>query len=74
MLSLASSLAGSCVLFFPHFEDYSPSKTKNVPYSNRILPWLTDFGPLPWQAKQTVSAWCQLGVSFSLPHRQAKFC
>ena len=31
-----------------------------VPYSNRIWPWLTEFGPLPWQAKQTVSALCQL--------------
>ena len=27
---------------------------------------VTEFGPLPWQAKQT--------VSFSLPHRRAKFC
>ena len=31
-----------------------------VPYSNRISPWLTEFGPLPWQTKQTVSALCQL--------------
>ena len=22
-----------------------------LPYSNRISPWLTEFGPLPWQAK-----------------------
>ena len=27
-----------------------------IPYSNRISQWLTEFGPLPWQAKQTVSA------------------
>ena len=27
-----------------------------LPYSNRISPWLTEFGPLQWQAKQTVSA------------------
>ena len=33
---------------------------KQLPYSNRISPWLTEFGPLPWQAKQTVSAHCQL--------------
>ena len=26
-----------------------------LPYSNRISPWLTEFGPLPWQAKQTVA-------------------
>ena len=32
----------------------------NIPYSNRISPWLTEFGPLPWQAKQTMSALCQL--------------
>ena len=31
-----------------------------LPYSNRISPWLTEFGPLPWQAKQTTSALCQL--------------
>ena len=31
-----------------------------LPYSNRISPWLTEFGPLLWQAKQTVSALCQL--------------
>ena len=31
-----------------------------VPYSNRIWPWITEFGPLPWQAKQTTSALCQL--------------
>ena len=31
-----------------------------VPYTNRIWPGLTEFGPLPWQAKQTVSALCQL--------------
>ena len=31
-----------------------------VPYSNRISPWLTEFGPLPWQAKQTVSDLCKL--------------
>ena len=43
-------------------------------YSNRILPWLTEFGLLSWQAKQT--ALCQLCVSFSLPHwhKRAKFC
>ena len=35
-------------------------------YSNRILPWLTEFSLLSWQAKQT--ALCQLCVSFSLPH------
>ena len=31
-----------------------------LPYSNRISPLLTEFGPLLWQAKQTVSAPCQL--------------
>ena len=31
-----------------------------LPYSNRISPCLTEFGPLPWQAKQTVSVLCQL--------------
>ena len=30
----------------------------SIPYSNRISPLLTEFGPLPWQAKQTVSALC----------------
>ena len=33
---------------------------EQLPYSNRISQWLTEFGPLPWQAKQTVSALCQL--------------
>ena len=31
-----------------------------VPYSNRISPWITEFGPLLWQAKQTVSGLCKL--------------
>ena len=31
-----------------------------ISYSNRISPWFTEFGPLPWQAKQTVSTLCQL--------------
>ena len=38
-------------------------KSKNMqslPYSNRISPWLTAFGPLPWQVKQSLSALCQL--------------
>ena len=39
----------------------SSSVVKNqLPYSNKISPRLTEFGPLPWQAKQTVSALCQL--------------
>ena len=29
-----------------------------LPYSNRIWPGLTEFGPLLWQAKQTVLAQC----------------
>ena len=41
-----------------------------VPCSNRISPWLTEFGPLPWQAEQTVSALCQLPPAT----RWAKFC
>ena len=34
----------------------------HLPYSRlfRISPWLTEFGPLLWQPKQTVSALCQL--------------
>ena len=33
-----------------------------VPYSNRISPWLIEFGLLPWQTKQTVSALaCHIG-------------
>ena len=32
---------------------------ENVPYSNLDSPGLTQIGPLPWQAKQTVSALCQ---------------
>ena len=31
-----------------------------LPYSDRISPWVTEFGPLPWKAKQTTSALCQL--------------
>ena len=38
-----------------------PTEVQNsaLPYTNRISPGLTEFGPLPWQAKQTVSALCQ---------------
>ena len=35
---------------------------RSLPYSNRISPWLTEFGPLLWQAKQTMSASaCHIG-------------
>ena len=39
-----------------------------IPYSNRISPWLTEFGPLPWQAKQTVSALSQLACHIGGPN------
>ena len=39
---------------------FSPKIHNGLPYSNRISPWLTEIGPLPWQAKQTTSALCQL--------------
>ena len=54
-----------------HYIVHMDCKTYRI---SPISPWLTEFGPLPWQAKQTLSALCQLSVSLSLPDRRAKFC
>ena len=51
--------------------------TLQLPYSNIISPWLTEFGPLPWQAKQTTSALCQLQPATQAGQillNLAKFC